>query len=293
MRYVYFLLLFFGLSLSSLSAQSYQPTAVDGRKMYVRVLAAGPYYTDIYRIRRDTAAQPTPRFLFLKEDTNGVVQDTTAHLYEDTAAQTLTIDYPNVSYVLYFDLLPGDSVKVPAWVPPDSNWLVVDSISTFTDQNNTTRQHFHGRVVGPSRAAPVDWIEGLGSLRGLSNPYPFVRAFVDLIPYITCLYENNGLLYSNLQPGDNCYETLTMSTSEQGWFEPQVYPQPASQTLSIESTRALSRYEVLNSQGQSIDRGRLATRPYRLSTAGWADGIYFLRLWDRRSASTRLRFTVR
>lgn len=295
--YIFKVLLFFTCALS-LSAQSYQPTAVDGRQMYVRSVSFGlgglATSTQIYRIKKDTADPSGARFLLLQEDTTSLVQDTTAYLFEDTVAQTLTIDYQNdtlrPSYVLYFGLQPGDSVQIPAFQPGSSNWLVVDSITTFLDRNNTAREHFHGRVVGPHRSGYLEWVEGLGSLYGLSYPYPFVRVIVEAHFFVTCVFDNNRLIYRNLRPGENCYK---ISVPEYRWVETQLYPQPATHTLTIESARQLHRYEVRNGQGKRIARGVLHGAPYRLSTQEWAAGIYFLRLWDVQGKTTVLRFSVR
>lgn len=284
-----------GAALASLSAQSYQPTAVDGRQMYLRTVSPGlGSSAKIYRFKKDTADPKGDRFLLLLEDTTGLVQDTSAYLFEDTTAQTLTIDYQNdtlrPNYVLYFGLQPGDSVQIPALQPDSSNWLVVDSISTFLDRNNTAREHFHGRVVGPHRSGYVEWVEGLGSLSGLSYPYPSVRFFIDVYYYLTCVYDSNMLIYSDLQPGQNCY---VINVPEQPWSKTQLYPQPAAQSLTIESPRRLQRYQVRNGLGQPITEGTFPAPPYRLSTQEWAAGIYFLRLWDAQGRATVRRFTVR
>ena len=295
MRYLYFFLLLMGLTFSSLFAQSYLPTAVDGRKMYLRSVSPGlGSSTQIYRVKRDTLQSQLDRSLLLREDTTGLVQDTSAYLIEDTIAQTLTIDYQNDSLrpnqVLYFGLQPGDSVQIAAFQPDSSNWLVVDSITTFLDGNNTARPHFHGRVVGPQRSRYYHWVEGLGSFRGLIYPYPFVRVIVDVNNYLTCVYDDNNLIYSDLEPGQNCY---VIGVPEQPWANTQLYPQPAAQSLTIESPRRLQRYEVRNGLGQAITEGTFPAPPYRLSTQEWAAGIYFLRLWDEQGRATIRRFSVR
>ncbi|MDR9375181.1 MAG: hypothetical protein RI842_10170 [Schleiferiaceae bacterium] len=296
MRVLTITLLLVGAAFASLSAQSYQPTAVDGRQMFVYSgsLMTGRS-TQIYRIKKDTADPSGDRFLLLLEDTTGLVQDTTAYLFEDTTAQTLTIDYqydtlrPN--YVLYYGLQPGDSVQIPAFAYPDSsNWLVVDSITTFLDRNNTARQHFHGRVVGPYNFAYHSWVEGLGSFRGLAYPYPIVRVIAEGGAYLTCVYDGNILIYSDLQSGENCY---MINLPEQAWSQTQLFPQPAAQSLTIESPRRLQRYQVHNGLGQPITEGTFPAPPYRLSTQEWAAGIYFLRLWDAQGRATVRRFTVR
>jgi hypothetical protein len=64
-----------------------------------------------------------------------------------------------------------------------------------------------------------------------------------------------------------------------------VYPNPASNVLYISTTTEAS-YAVMNAQGKIVGNGTLKAGSTSIETAGWTDGLYFIRITGNASSET-------
>lgn len=283
---------------SPLLGQSYTPMASPGQSFFVH--AYNPMVgnkTTIYAVKGDTLLQGQRYPLLVIEDTTGSPIDTTAILREDSLQRTLKMDFldPNTPTVtLDFSLQAGDTLLQPSFVlPGDSNALVVDSITTYTDLQNQSRPHFHGRLLGDNATAQVEWIEGLGSLRGPAHPYPVVDAIAEGNLILACVFDASANhLFRNANVSNPCFFLAGDAIT---WQETSLFPQPARDLLSLESERVLHRFQLRDAQGRMVKKGNLhpARSRHKIELPELPSGMYFIQLWDEGGQEASYQVQVR
>lgn len=198
---------------------------------------------------------------------------------EDTSNKQVFFYYGNSEYLAYdFSLNQGDTFTTN--INGCGFQMTVDSVDTVTLLNGESRKRMF-----LSNISQEIWIEGVGSLYGLTNVGVYSCSF-DLNPELICFKENDTLKY--LSPNyTNCFfNTLGISElSSQNNFK--IKPNPFSEftTLTFESPlHERNTLIILNTHGQTVmEYQNIQGNEIKIEKDKMNSGIYFFQLlYDRR-----------
>ena len=191
--------------------------------------------------------------------------------------------------VLYdFSLNAGDTIREINCMP-DMDILIVDKVDTIQIAN-TMRKRIHFNPM-----PWVEWIEGIGSLKGLlftSGDLPTNGLNNNLI----CFKQNNEILYFN-NNYFNCFPELTTSIKKNNKHSNiLVYPNPSDNNRIIFS---FGEYRICSVQIMDCN-GRLCggfnsnmQSEFLLSTEKYQPGIYFYKAMNLNGMVHTGKFIVR
>lgn len=156
-----------------------------------------------------------------------------------------------------------------------SLFLKFDLKQTFVSSNNESlfRVIVNGNQIGEVIKPQTN------------NSDAFVRLEYDLTAYA------NSDIYISLQhigksgstSGDNAIIdnveiTTTLSQNDFDFNSLKVYPNPTKDFVTIESTDALSKIEVINISGQVLFTSKTDDKQFKLDLSSYKDGVYFVRI---------------
>jgi len=124
------------------------------------------------------------------------------------------------------------------------------------------------------------WIEGIGSIHGPLFPrYP--RKFSEELPdsmFLTCSFTNGSQVW-NHPAYSSCYTNVYLNLEENLGSSINVYPNPSSDYVIIESqVQNQLQLKLFNGIGQLIDEYQLASSSHKLELSSLVNGTYFLKV---------------
>jgi hypothetical protein len=273
-----FTCLLFLFYIGSVSAQ-YQPVfsdtfltwrKYDGKNYYITINPAPDYEALIDSekwIKTYVFAEyfGADRTLFFQEDTtNGVIWCYS----QDTSTKSLIMD---------LNLTVGDSF----YFSLDSTISYsVDSVYYDTAGLKTIR--FNGVVMLDTIAEPIIFKERLGPNIGLDYLYPFTEQSTPFVK-VVCHYVAKGILpellylYPNQKYSNYCLHT---SVSENKNIKDKLYhyPNPANETINIESSENIQSIEIYNLAGQLLIHQQLNTKYSTIDIEQLTKAVYIVKV---------------
>ncbi|MBK9721020.1 MAG: T9SS type A sorting domain-containing protein [Saprospiraceae bacterium] len=149
--------------------------------------------------------------------------------------------------------------------------LIVDKIDSIYLNNGELRKRFKLiRKENPNFGEEY-WIEGIGSNFGLLSHYGF--CLTDYSEGLLCFYSKDELLYPKIPP--TCFITSIREFER----DLSIYPNPLNTELNILDDFSLfNSFEIYNSGGRFIKRGKLEVKLTRIDLNDLASGCYFIKL---------------
>ncbi|MBX7051025.1 MAG: T9SS type A sorting domain-containing protein [Flavobacteriales bacterium] len=144
-------------------------------------------------------------------------------LREDEAEQRIYIWTGSEEHLIYdFDVEAGDVVS--SWGVGTEQNITVTSVETLTI-DGTSRK----KINFNDQWGAAYWIEGMGSIYGLIDGA--LGNIVDYNPVMTCLYQNNNLIWDNPLDEGNCDATLSIDETRLSTMD--YYPNPFTTNMRI------------------------------------------------------------
>lgn len=231
------------------------------------IVRNGRIYQQLWSTQDSLLTGFEPTGLAFREEAGGKVY----RYADDTGEEMLVYD---------FGLLPGDEVQFEGY----SNYYVeaVDSVQ-LADGSRRRRLKIALEILPSSDA--VFWIEGLGS--EVNTFMPENAFIIDAYAHLLCFYQEDELLhFTELAGGPaGCYQVLVDAKEEGTAFGWEVFPNPATDVLSIVFRRPAGgplHLRLLNTLGQVVRAQRLPAFAERASwdVVGLAPGVYFVELLE-------------
>ncbi|MDF2437525.1 MAG: hypothetical protein K0Q95_1901 [Bacteroidota bacterium] len=202
--------------------------------------------------------------------------DYRAGIREDLAQKKVFIvdKYESQESLLYdFTLEAGDTIKGYLSYGPMTVGLV-DSVMI----NTTYRKRWHINAAIPNA---YEIIEGIGSSRGMLNAYNDFEYYSNL----DCFSENGSSLYPSNTGSCGLLTSIDQITSPSEIF--QVFPNPSSGIFKIKAELNAS-IKVCNILGEEILNVKLISDPALIDLSGYPDGVYFITLQNKTSATQKI-----
>ncbi len=218
-------------------------------------------YLKIYRLIDDTCLNiSNAQYL-------GAIREENKKIY------TITTFHGEEEILLYdFSKNVGDTIYSNSPEGYMASPVVISSIDTveLNDGSNRRRYWINGSL-------DEFWIEGIGSQGGLFIP------ITDLIlnyyePHLSCFKQNESTVYLNNYSCDKCFCTLGTSINEIGEIQVQVYPNPFSDQITIESKNEYSEIRIYNSCGNIIRTFDRINYPIKIDLGELPVGLYFIQM---------------
>lgn len=176
-----------------------------------------------------------------------------------------------------FNLAVGDSIEYD--LHGSQQWLVVNAIHNIqiNGQSYKTFTFEEPDLFGFFQLNEI-WIEGIGSIHGPlfpNSPTTFSQEIPDSM-LLTCSFSNNQQEWVNPDYSD-CYVDITLGLKNQESLNFNIYPNPASSILTIESDQNISGDIVIyDVNGKLIQSINADGKEIKIDVSGWENGIYFL-----------------
>lgn len=176
-----------------------------------------------------------------------------------------------------FDLAVGDSVFYELGVYPD--WIYVEEIKTIQINGQDYRKFIFSEpnIIGFFQLNE-QWIEGIGSIHGPlfpNTPGRFSGEIPDSL-ILTCSFVNNQEFYDHPSFSD-CYVDITLGIENQEVINLNIYPNPVSSILTIESTQNLNNnIRIYDVNGKLLRTERANGDTMKIDVSSFEKGVYFL-----------------
>ena len=234
---------------------------VDGDSLFNATLY-NKYYTT-----NDSVVASGAFYALLREDT------TTGKVFSISAGQTQ-------EQLLYdFSLQVGDTVSVYPISFPYYTGAVkvqVDAVDSLLLGNT---YHKRLKITGYDQNTGYDeyWIEGIGSTMGIFNSgITGVVVFDIYYPTLLCFERDGNLLYDNPDFAD-CYEDYPTGLTELEFIQNiNVFPNPFSQTVTVEAGEIINSIKIIDLEGKIIKHALIESQKKQLDMTGINQGVYFV-----------------
>lgn len=232
---------------NSINAQKIVEVGNQWNIITIAAFAAGASYSSL-KIGEDTLINGISYSKLLRKVDSETSFLTSSYLREDSLDRVYLLDLDRESeYLIYdFRLMVNDTFGYPYCK------IEVTSIDTIITEDQVARKRYTVKRSSPYFEKEDYWIEGIGSLRHLSN-HMFTHCFADYDPYLLCFYKNGELVLSNDEENDCANILLAEHTlySE----DVSVYPNPFTDEIVIELDKPLLEeidIELYSFQGKKL-----------------------------------------
>lgn len=245
--------------------------------------------TDLDMLSGDTiiAGNTYKKLLKVDQTTNNVIG---LQGFMREANRQVMFRYPNSEneFMLYdFSLNVGQEFALDYGYSGGELWFKVMAVDSININNSLRKRMFIAYNISDPSIDDV-WIEGIGSTNGLLSPC------YDLFSCgsqrrLLCHYENQELVYQDSILTECYYDDSdsTLLTSvfygTSGLDEPTetalyIYPNPASDAITIYTDYEESDVEIVGYDGRRVGRYALSAGENRISVSNLPSGTYFVRL---------------
>jgi PKD repeat protein len=187
-------------------------------------------------------------------------------------------------YILYdFSLNFGDTISADSFYLSHGDKLIVDDIDSILVGSEYRKRFTFGPPGAPFNIPWAQWVDGVGSLRGLlfaTGDVPTNGLFNDLI----CFKQNNNIFY-HYSKYDTCYyknpdaiEKLTTGTKI------LIFPNPVKTTAHIEFDKpGYKKLTITDLFGRTLMGYNIEGKPsLEINRGGiWLQGLYILTIYDK------------
>lgn len=181
-----------------------------------------------------------------------------------------------------FSLQAGDTVVVYpleyGQYPGDSSAMVVANIDTIYLLSQPYRRFF---MVERDSYYGIDefWIEGIGSTFGLFSP-GIIQIYQSEIhwPNLLCFEKEGVMVFDNPDFVGCYYEPFGGLSNIEKTLDLKMYPNPSSGKISISSQVSIISIEILNLQGQFLERREVGTKKINIDLTEYANEILLIRI---------------
>ena len=167
----------------------------------------------------------------------------------DNKVYQLIDDEPILIYD--FGLQLGDTFFIDETNTNEAKSLLVISIDSILTFDGIERKRFTFLCIDGSNGT-TNWIEGIGNTNGLLDSR-FSCTF-DRNNRLLCFFDSDDLIYTDSTISE-CWGFSKTDNIDKNRFT--IQPNPASDYIYVEGANKGTQYEILNSNGQLIDRSIL------------------------------------
>ena len=176
-----------------------------------------------------------------------------------------------------FNLQVGDLFEVGYGDEPE--YIQLMAIEEVVLEDGTVRNKFVFDI-GWEDDFPEVWIEGVGSLSGIS--WRFIPGWTASgFAKLKCYFEDDNLIWTDGECWDDVEENTVESVG--------LYPNPASDIVRIEGITAFE-VQVYNALGQMV---KTVKGSNEINVAGLPEGVYLLRILDADGKVYTNKITIR
>ncbi len=154
---------------------------------------------------------------------------------------------------------------------------IVQSIDSVLVGNTYRKRLF----INPS--SNIYFIESIGSTYGLVNKTPYLP-FSEPIYNIICFQQNGQSLYPDTTT--NCQIIVSIKSINETDTQIKLYPNPAKETLTIETDATNQKLEIINLLGETIHTIYIYKKA-TLNTSAFANGIYIIKIPSKKGIIVR------
>jgi hypothetical protein len=202
---------------------------------------------------------------YMKLGTNGQY----AGAYRDSNRVVYFIpDTSIIEYVLYdFNLEVGDTI-----IHPFGNGnFSIDTITVWYTDSIIISGSYHKTI---SFSSMTEWVEGIGSLNYLLNPYDF--AGVSGNDILRCMWNDGSLIYG----ATNGYCTTSINETENVNSKLTIFPNPANSDFNIQLEEGtIQHVQIMDFTGKIIlDHPKVNSKQFTVSKL--PPGIYLVNILD-------------
>jgi len=224
-------------------------------------------YSKIYRLIDDTCLNISNAEYF------GAIREENKKIY------TITTYHGEQEILLYdFSKEVGDTIFSNSPEGYMAYPVVISSIDTIelNDGSNRRRYWLEG---GYYSLLTECWIEGFGSIHGLFSPvFDLMTNYYE--PNLSCFKQYESTVYLNNYSCSKCFCSLGTLIKDISGLQNkiQIYPNPFSDQLNIESKYEYSEIRIYNSNGKIIQEFNRITYPIRIDLGELPIGLYLIQL---------------
>lgn len=225
-------------------------------------------YSKIYRLIDDTCLNINNAEYFgaLREENKQIFTITTYH-GED---EILLYDFSKEVGDTIFSNSPEGYMEYP---------VIISSIDTVELEDGSNRKRFWLQG-GYYSLLDECWIEGFGSIHGLYSPiFAIITNYYE--PHLSCFKQNEFTIYLNNYSCDKCFCSLGTSINEISELKINIYPNPFSGKINIESKKEYSEIRIYNTKGTLVWKFNGRTYQTNIDLGELPCGIYLIQLIGR------------
>lgn len=183
---------------------------------------------------------------------------------------------------LWFDftLDVGDTINLDHCYSSsaEQEQLTVISIETVTLANGSERRIWtleYSDNQSGFYLTTEEWIEGIGNVQQ-GWRHPTAQTCIDIGHWLRCYYENDEWVesFEFIAPGTTCCNIV--SVLEQGKMEYTLYPNPATEELTIQSFLIVASVEISDTTGRIVCTTQPNTTSVKVNIESLSTGCYFV-----------------
>lgn len=183
---------------------------------------------------------------------------------------------------LWFDftLEVGDTINLDHCYSSsaEQEQLTVISIETVTLGNGSERRKWtleYSDNQSGFYLTTEEWIEGIGNVQQ-GWRHPTAQTCIDIGHWLRCYYENDEWVesFEFIAPGTTCCNIV--SVLEQGKMEYTLYPNPATEGLTIQSSLIVTSVEISDTTGRIVCTTQPNTTSVKVNIESLSTGCYFV-----------------
>jgi len=282
-------------------SQEYIPLLVNGNKWSVvhTEYPYGPFQTNKtiktnwYKVFTDTIINAISYKIILSSVDSFALNWNFALLMREENYKVYIYNQGSTDTLLYdFGLNVNDSMVCKYWGKPKISKLITKNDTTI---GNTARKKYQFKSYwegNSNMTFPETWIEGIGSLNGITrwNCAGITPCHSD--EELSCFYQNNQMYYQSCSPC-KCYIFLTSINNLIGIDGLKITPIPASDHIEITSHSILSRFEIIDQNGILLKDGDIDAYQKKINIQDLKSGIFVIRVYDKNRRNGSMKFIVK
>jgi hypothetical protein len=262
------------------SGQDYIPTVIEGNSWDVMITNQympfdSSWFTTTYIMTGDTTINSLVYKKMYYTDTSGIHYQSC--MREDANRKVWQNEYGTSNEILMYDytLQAGDSVLL-GYMEPMSIYMHVDSVTSIEIDGNA-RQRFWLSVSDGNYTAYENWIEGIGSNRGILTSGS--EYFVGGHYWLLCMSQNSELIYMNPY-----YNDCSLYSAVGQLKNPvlTLFPNPATGRVNIVDYGMLTgdiTVIIYDNKGVEVMRTRFSeSRDSGIDVSSLTPGLYYVKI---------------
>jgi hypothetical protein len=270
------------------TGQEYFPTVVEGNSWDVMITNQympfdSSWFTTTYVMTGDTTINALVYKKMYYTDTYGTHYQSC--MREDANRKVWQNDYGTPNEILMYDytLHAGDSILLGN-LEPMSMYMHVDSVTSIIIDGNA-RQRFWLSVGDENYTAYENWIEGIGSNRGILTSGS--EYFVGGHNWLLCMSQNSELLYMNPY-----YNYCSLYSAIEQLKDPvlTLFPNPAKGRVNIVDYGMLTgdvTVIIYDNKGVEVMRTKFSeSRDSGIDVSSLPPGLYFVKIKSDKETQT-------